>query len=418
VSISVTRWVLALTSAVLAGRSVPVVAQVPPDLPGHVETLPQPPSPHWVWSGDPILGRVGLVDVDTGRFLGLVNGGYGIWAPLFATRRPEIYVPSTYFSRGTHGDRIDVLEFYDASTLAPVHEVVLPARRAIDAVAMAHGAVSDDERFAAIFNWTPQTSLSIVDLEQRTFVGEIEIPGCSLVYAAGPRRFFSLCADGAALVVTIDDAGHEVSTVRTDRFFDPKTDPVTEKAVRRGDQWYFVSFNGTVHPVDVSGAAVRFPAVWSLLSDADRHDSWRIGGSQHLAVHAPSGRLYSLMHQGGADTHKLPGDEVWVYDLVQQQRVQRIALRNSGLTVYGFPLTFGRTWPQPFNGLAEWLVDTVMPAMVTHIEVTRDDAPQLVTVSEYSGMLGVYDARSGEFLRRTQPVGWTTSILLAPWGGR
>jgi hypothetical protein len=53
---------------------------------------------------------------------------------------------------------------------------------------------------------------------------------------------------------------------------------------------------------------------------------------------------------------------------------------------------------------------------VTHVQVTRDAAPLLVTGSQFSGALGVYDARSGAFLRRVQPVGWTSDIILAPWG--
>ena len=39
---------------------------------------------------------------------------------------------------------------------------------------------------------------------------------------------------------------------------------------------------------------------------------------QHLAVHQKSGRLYSLMHQGGPDTHKEPGTELWIYDLARR----------------------------------------------------------------------------------------------------
>lgn len=415
---SIRRRAGVLALALLLGLAGAPEAQVAPEPPGRIETLAQPPSPHWVWAGDPILSRVALVDLDSGRFLGMINGGYGIFAPLFATRRQEIYIPATYYSRGTHGVRTDVVELYDPATLTTQHEVVIPPKRAIDAVPMAHAAVSDDERFAAIFNWTPATSLSIVDLEQRRFIGEIEIPGCSLVYAAGARRFMSLCGDGAVLLVTLDDTGREREKVRSAPFFDPQSDPVTEKAVRIGDEWIFVSFEGIAHPVDVSATPPRFPPPWPLLSDADRADSWRVGGLQHLAVHAPSRRLYSLVHRGGTDTHKEPGEEVWVYDLASKTRVQRIAVRNSGVTVYGMSLAFGRDWVWPFNGLYDWLLDNVVPAAVSHITVTRDPAPLLVTVSAFSGTLGVYDAQSGAFLRRTQPVAWTVDSLQAPWGGR
>lgn len=407
-----------LVASMLMATALATRADVAPEVPGQVEALAQPPHAHWVWVSDLILERMALLDTDTGEFLGMINGGYGPIAPLFPTKRAEIYVPTTYYSRRTRGERTDLLEVYDAAGLSFVDEVQVPGKRATDAVALAHGAMTDDERFVALFNWTPRTSLSIVDVERRQFVGEIEIPGCSLVYAAGPRRFFSLCADGAALVVTIDDAGYEVAKMRTPSFFDPNRDPVTEKAVRYANQWLFVSFDGRVHTVDVSGAMLSFAEPWSLLSDAERSEKWRIGGAQHLAVQRAQGRLYSLVHHGDADTHKEAGEEVWVYDLKQRQRVLRVALRNSGFTIYGFPVDFWRTWVWPFSSLADWVLDAAAPALVTHIEVTQDEAPYLLTASQFSGSIGVYDAQSGAFVRRVLPTGWTTDLLVAPWRGR
>src|SRR5437667_423703 len=110
----------------------------------------------------------------------------------------------------------------------------------------------------------------------------VDTPGCSLVYAAGARRFLMLCANGAALSVMLDGEGEEARLERSEPFFDPQKDPVTEKAVRRGNEWLFVSFEGVVHPVDVSGEKPpRFGETWSLVDDEDRRASWRIGGSQH-----------------------------------------------------------------------------------------------------------------------------------------
>ncbi|HUI25621.1 MAG TPA: amine dehydrogenase large subunit, partial [Candidatus Kryptonia bacterium] len=185
-----------LVFVIAVGTALSTRADVPTEAPGRVEKLSPPFSAHWAWVGDLVLERIALVDLDSGRFLGLVNGGYGTISPLFSTRRAEIYLPSTYYARRTRGERTDVLEIYDTTTLAAVDEVRLPQKRAIDAVSLGHSALSDDERFAAVFNWTPQTSLSIVDVEKRVFAGEIDIPGCGLVYAAGARRFFALCADG------------------------------------------------------------------------------------------------------------------------------------------------------------------------------------------------------------------------------
>ena len=393
-------------------------ADVPAESTGQVEQLPLPPHAHWVWVGDLILQRTSLIDLDDGRFLGMLNGGYGTIMPLFPARRPEIYLPATYYSRGTRGERTDTVQIYDLATLAPVSEVIIPPKRATNAVALGHAALSDDDRFLATFNWTTGTSLSVVDVERRTFAAEISTPGCSLVYAAGPRRFLSLCADGSAFTVTLDDDGHEVARARTQPFFDPKVDPVTEKAVRYGNQWLFVSFDGKLYSVDVSGADVTFAPPWSLVSDLDRQQSWRIGGMQHLAVHERTGRLYALMHRGGADTHKEPGEEVWMYDLATRNRVGRVELRNPGLTIYGFPIDVGRTWVWPFNRMFDWALDTFAPAAVGFIQVTQDETPLLVTASQYFGSIAVYDGLSGQFLRRVGPTGWTSDVLLAPWGGK
>lgn len=407
---AVARWlacVLALLTAAAAA------AQVAPESPGQVEALPQPPQPHWVWTADLILQRTALFDLDSGRMLGMVNGGYGTIMPLFAPARGELYVPATYYSRGTHGVRTDVVEIYDTTHLALQGEVEIPPKRAINAVALGHAAISDDARFLAIFNWTTGTSWSIVDAPARRFTGEIALPGCSLAYAAGARRFLAVCADGAPFLLTLDDAGGEASRVLGPPFFDPKTDPVTEKAVRHGETWLFVSFAGMVHPLDVSGSEPRGGTPWSLFSDAERADTWRIGGGQPFALHRASGRFYALVHRGGPDTHKEPGEEVWVYDLASRRRLQRIALVNPGLTIYGFPISF----PGAGGRLFDWLLDTFAPALVGYIEVTQDDAPLLVTSSQFSGSLGVYDARDGRFRRRVAPTGFTSDVLQAPWGG-
>jgi len=389
---------------------------VAPESTGKVETLPQPPHPHWVWTADLVLQRSALMDADSGRFLGMINGGYGTIMPLFSRTRPEIYVPATYYSRGTHGTRTDVVEIYDPATLGLTGEVEIPPKRATNAVALAHATLSDDDRFLALFNWTTGTSLSIVDTADRRFAAEIPTPGCSLVYAAGRRRFLSLCADGAAFTLTLDEQGQEASRAVSTPFFDPKTDPLTEKAVRVGDTWLFVSFAGVIHPVDVSGPELRFGEPWPLFTAADRTEDWRVGGLQHLAAHARSGRLYALVHRGGVDSHKDPGEEVWVYDIASHRRLQRIALRNPGFTIYGFPVTGSASVPAAVNRVMDWLLDHLAPALVGFIAVTQDDAPLLVTSSQFSGSLGIYDGLSGDFLRRVGPTGWTSDVLQAPWG--
>lgn len=393
-------FVVAIGTAAIARAAEPV---------GESVSLPSQPGAHWIWVSDILLKRAALVDADGGRFLGSLPGGVGILAPLRSLDGSEIYMAETYYARGARGARTDLVSIADAITLQPKGEVVIPPKRAEHLSWVAGSALSDDGRFLAVFNLTPATSLSIVDVSERRFVAEIETPGCSLVYAAGPRRFLSLCADGAALLLTLDEKGNELSKVRTERWFDPQKDPVLEKAARRGDQWFFVSFEGVVHPIDVSGDAPRFLETWPLFSDADRAESWRVGGLQPIALHEASGRLHVLVHQGGADTHKDPGTEVFVYDVDKRERVQRVALRNPAASFVLEQLKM------PPGGAVDWLLQRALPNDgVERIAVTQDDEPVLVTATAFPATFSVYDARSGAFLRDVAEVGIATNYVAAP----
>ena len=380
-----------------------------PEAVGQVATLPAP-GPHWIWVADLLLRRAALLDTDTGTFLGMLSSSIGPIAPLVAPAGGAIYLPETYYSRGSRGVRTDVLTVYDPTTLAVKGEVVIPPKRA-DIV---HGAglatLLDDGRFAAVFNLTPATSVSVVDTAELRFAGEIETPGCSLVYAAGKRRVAMLCADGSLLLLTLDERGAEASRFRSAAFFDPEKDPLTEKSVRRGATWFFVSFEGFVHEVDLSGDVPRFAEPWSLFTAAERAERWRFGGTQPLALHTATGRLYALVHQGGPDGHKEPGSEVRVYDTATRARVQTIAIGN----LVGAFLA-GRLQLTE-DGWAAWLLETLVPnAGADRIAVTQDAAPRLILVSANAGTVGVHDALSGAVLRNINEVGLFPGVISAPW---
>ena len=398
---------LALASLALAAAGL-AVADVPSERPGESLTLPSP-TPHWIWVGDLVFRRSALLDADSGRFLGMLSSGVGVIAPSVSPARGEIYLPETYYSRGSRGERTDLVTVYDAARLAPIAEIRIPPKRADVVNGAALSTLLDDGRFLAVFNLTPATSVTIVDVVAREPVGEIATPGCSLVYAAGPRRFASLCGDGSLLLVTLDEAGREASRQRSEKFFNPIDDPVTEKAVRGGDRWLFVSYEGIVHPVDFSADAPRFDKSWSLLDAADRDAGWRVGGTQHVALHQGSGRLYALVHHGGPGSHKEGGTQVWVYDLAAQQRVQQIAVGN----LVG---SFAAARMGIHGGVGAWLVEHVVPSVgADSIAVTQDADPRLLMVTRQAGTVGVYDARSGAWLRDIEDVGLAPGVLLAPW---
>jgi methylamine dehydrogenase heavy chain len=148
--------------------------------------------------------------------------------------------------------------------------------------------------------------------------------------------------------------------------------------VRVGNAWLFASFAGDIVPVEYANGDVRAGTRWSLTSSAERKDKWLPGGMQHLAVHTATRRLFSLMHQGGPDSHKDPGSEIWVYDLAARRRTQRIALKD--------------------------------PA--TSIAVTTDPKPLLFSIFIGAQKVDVLDAQTGTLLRTIGEVGFTPSTLV------
>jgi len=381
-----------------------------PEKVGTVRTLPETPGPHWFWLSDIVLRRAALFDGDSGELLGTISSGTGaglLIAPLFSRERREIYIAESYFSRGTRGERTDVVSVYDATTLQPLAEIEIPPKRAEYYPGNASSALSDDGRFVAVFNLTPATSLTVADVKERRFAAEIPSPGCSLVFAAGPRRFFMICPNGDALVVEIGENGEATKIGRSKPFFDAKADPVTEKAVRVGDEWLFVSFEGMVHTVDVSGAELGFGEPWPLFDESDRKEKWRVGGLQHLAVHAASGRLYVLVHQGERDTHKAPGTEVWVYDIRGRRRLERMVLAN--------PLVNFVALQGGFGNAGRWVLKRLLPNPgIERILVTQDEKPMLVASGSLPPLVSIYDAMNGELRREITEPGLVATLFYAP----
>lgn len=384
---------------------------------GQVLTLPAKPGPHWFLLSDVLLHRTALYDGDTGQLLGTITAGspgvgFTIW-PLYSPDHTKVYIPESYFSRGVRGDRTDVVTIYDARTFMPEAEIVIPPKRAEYFPGVAPNALSDDGRFVAVFNATPAQSLSIVDVQERRASAEVQTPGCSLVYAAGPRRFFMLCADGAALVVIVDDAGALVSAERTPRFFDADKDPLFESAGRSGDTWTFVSFEGNVHTLDVTGTPAKIGAPWPLFGDAERAEDWRVGGGQPLALHAATGKLYVLVHQGGPDTHKAPGSEIWVYDAASRKRELRIPVSNPMAGFLRGQMRLGREGMRART--VSWLLDNLLPNMGAEgLLVTQDADPVLVVMSLIPPAVTVHDATTGAVLREVAEPGLSGSVLVAP----
>jgi methylamine dehydrogenase heavy chain len=244
---------------------------------------------------------------------------------------------------------------------------------------IANQVLTDDDRFLLIYNFNPAQSVTVVDTKLRKFVREIEIPGCALVYPTGPRSFFSVCGDGSLSLVELEDSG-AAHQKRTQPLFHLTDDPVTEKAVRIGRVWYFVSFAGRIYPLEADGQQAQMGAAWWLTSEADRKAGWRPGGIQQLAVNSQKSRLYAIMHQGGVETHKDPGKDIWVFDVSSRQRVQQFPLKS----------------------------------LASSIQLSSDGEPLLYSIFIDAPDLDIYDAASGKLLRSVAHVGTSPTLMVTP----
>jgi len=357
--------------------------QIQPEPTGVIETLPDSYPPHWILLQDGAFfhmlnGKIIVVDADSDdpeqRVKGMVDASF-IAQFYQAKSRPEMYIAESFFARGSRGERTDVISIVDKTSLTQTGEIVIPPKRISGMPTNYHLQAVDDESILLAYNFTPATSVSVVDIVNREFLTEIPIPGCSLVYPMAGRAFASLCTDGTMLGVRLDGEGNQASTSRTDVFFDANNDPVMEKPALIDGVAYFPTFLGRVIPVDLSGDSPEVGDEWSLIGEGD--EGWRPGGLQVTGADA-AGRLYVLMHPEGYEgSHKDPGIEIWVFDVESRSRIDRIALELPAIT-------FG---------------------------LTNDDAPLLITTN-INLEVDVYDIGSGDYLRTLSGTGAQTPFLI------
>jgi methylamine dehydrogenase heavy chain len=321
-----------------AASAVAASADFPTPLPSgtipKVETLPAKYPTTWSflnYAGDRIeLRNVGS---DTREVKGQL-AAHDSATLLVPDKRPELYVADTVWSRGFRGTRTDFITIYDTQTLNPIGEIVLPGTKRALITAM-EGLITftDDQRMALIFDFTPASSVTVVDLVKRQVLGEVEIPGCSLVYPSGTRGFSTLCSSGTMLTVRLDASGAVAGRSESKAFNPLDTDPLFTASTVVGGVRYFPSLHGRVQPIDMRGDEVKILPDWRLVSAAEEAGHWRPSGWQIVAGDEQK-LLYVLMqpnaHEG---THKDPGTEVWVYNAAAKNRVKRLRLVRPGSSI-------------------------------------------------------------------------------------
>ena len=347
-------------------------ADLPNDQLGKVETLPVPYPDDWVIVHDIAfdqmsLGRFLVMDTNGGTIKDFYKGsfnGANIAAFAQALKKPEMYVLEHYYDRGNRGNRTDMVTIYDKATLSPIDEIVLTGpKRAEMLVSKFVISLIDDERFLLLYNFTPGTFITVIDLEKRAVVNEVQLPTCAGIFPTGKRGFSSLCSNASMISYQLDGNGKVTEQSKIEPFFNIDEDALFERPAIIDGMGYFPTFTGNVQEIDLSGATAKLGEKWSLLTAEEQKQNWRPGGAWLTATDSTR-RLYVMMHENGAEgSHDDPGSEIWVFDTGKKARVNRI------------PLT--------------------LPAIA--FDITAGDSPRIVTTNVEMN-LEIYDALSGKHL--------------------
>ena len=299
-----------------------------------------------------------IYDATTGEMHGLINTSQMTPAIQPSAERQEFYATNIFWSRGNYGERTDLLVVHDWENLAPVAEIEIPQKSMIISFRNYIALLSGGNHVASS-NMTPAQSVSITDIANRSFVGEISTPGCSLIMPVDNNDFLTLCGDGTLMLVDVDDNGQEAGRVRSQQFFDLHEDAVYDRPVESADGWFLFTHGGTAMNVTASGNQINIGDSWNLISEEEREEGWWPGGGQLATLHKGLGIFYIAVHQGERYEHHEPGTEIWVYSLATRRKAGAIK----------------------FEGEAK--VDNIM--------VTQEAEPKLI-VGDTEGGTHVYDA--------------------------
>ncbi len=253
----------------------------------------------------------------------------------------SVYTSSVYMRRYTSGEVEGVVAEWDSQTLQFKREIVVSNKLAQTLSQKGVINLSADGGHLVLQNATPATSVNIVDLAAGQELVEIPTPGCWTAYPTVQGTAFStLCGDGTVVKYAYAADGSFADPARSEKIFDPDTNPLFANAVRVDGNLVYVSYGGALHVVDDSG---EVPSLVRTVAFAE--EGWAPSGYNLMAYHAPSKTLFITMHADPFDgSHKLPAAEIWAIDMDSGAVVGRGAANGeSNIAVGGgeVPMLFG-----------------------------------------------------------------------------
>jgi methylamine dehydrogenase heavy chain len=335
------------------------------------------PKPSWFFiQRGFVLPGTAIYDSATGKFIAQIEtptlGDLAI-----DPAGKKYYSAETHWTRRIHGTRQDYISVYDSQTLKFEGDIDIPGRILVGG--REHNfIVSDDGKMAYVYNFSPISSVNVIDLAKRKFVKSFELPGCADLILNPGVGLAALCSDGSLATINLTGAKEEIT--RSDPFFSATGDPIFDNLQydKAKDEVVMLSYTGLVYTAKL-GAKPMVSAPFSLQEAAGVRKgetkpldlNWYPGGGQPIALHRASGHLFVLMHSGEFWSHKDGASEIWDLDLASHKVVKR-------LTVEGHPSV---------------------------INVTQEDSPKLIVVGDgegggagagFDGAAQVIDPKTGE----------------------
>jgi methylamine dehydrogenase heavy chain len=358
---------------------------LPVEKTGNIEVLPSQFPESWMYIDESSFmsmfgGKMILLDVAETKHSERIKGTADknlLGNFIQAKKRPEFYIMESFHARGARGPKTDVLTIYDKTTMSTSKEIIWPDTR-LQSLPRRHAmALTPDEKFLFVANFSPAASITVVDLDTKKITETIGTPGCVLTFTTGKRSVSSLCSNGGMLTTVLDETGKLKSQHRIEPFFDTDKTPIFERPVIINEIAYFPSFTGEVHVFDFSGEVAKYVEHWSLVTEEEKKKNWRPGGLVLNDVDE-QGIMYQIMHADGYDgsqTHG--GSQVWLFDMKAKKRLKVIDI----------------------------------PSWAVSVAVTRGKEP-LMVVTNGELQLDIFNPRTGKLIQTIGDFGNVTPLLI------
>lgn len=272
------------------------------------------------WRGGP--SAVYFYSADDLTLKGSVSGGA---QSHFAVSKDgnTVYLVSGFYSRLASGSGEHVLQVFDVPTNTLKTEIVLPFKVTQYTDDKALLQLSADERFLYVQNATPATSVTVVNLQKGSVVQEVPSPGCFGIYPTLEGYGFStICNDGAFTTYSLGEDGTTFESQKSDKIFDPDSDPIYLASDRAKGDLLFVSYHANVYRLSDQDGVIKTVSVTPMAEGVE--GNWGTSGYSVVAYNDANDILFVPMaadHHDGSHYHG--ASEVWAYDLENKALLYR-----------------------------------------------------------------------------------------------